>query len=453
VCCNISRYDGPNFRFSFEPSIVLRLKQRFGFDQALAFDIPNACAGMFTAIDIADAFIGAGLIRRGSVVSGEYISHLTRTAQKEIRGFMDPRLACLTLGDAGAAIILERASNDESGFHEIDMYTLGKYSSLCIAKATDQPHGGAIMLTDSIKSSAIAIKQAVLSSARVLLRSGRQAEAFQHHHARRPKRHSGRRARDQPLLRQEDLSREHDLRRRRTRQYREHQPFRGLDGQYLNDRIGRATTSSSHQRLRADGGHGVVHLDDARSLRRAKRQDGGRRNDQRSARRSAPPAYATSADRQHRTIADACPSSGTRWRWRRWPPKTVCVTRHTPERPCLIMFAGVYRNDFLCEPAVAALLAGELGINSDTRSPDDKRTFVFDVFNGALGFLNACHVAVQMIRVGKHKNVMVVASEIENNTVVQPDRLLGIKETARRSSDSTDSGRLWQLRVQVTPAI
>jgi 3-oxoacyl-[acyl-carrier-protein] synthase III len=92
------------------------------------------------------------------------------------------------------------------------------------------------------------------------------------------------------------------------------------------------------------------------------------------------------------------------------------------------MFAGVYRNDFLCEPAVAAMLAGELGINSDARSPDDKRTFVFDVFNGALGFLNACHVAVQMIRVGKHKNVMVVASEIENNAALQPERLLGIKE-------------------------
>ena len=60
---------------------------------------------MFTGITVADAFLKTGLVQRAMVVSGEYITHITETAQKEIEGPMDPRLACLTVGDAGAAVI------------------------------------------------------------------------------------------------------------------------------------------------------------------------------------------------------------------------------------------------------------------------------------------------------------------------------------------------------------
>ena len=66
---------------------------------ALAFDITNACAGMFTGIYLVHSLIRAGAVRRGLVVSGEYITHLTETAQKEIKGIADQRLACLTLGE------------------------------------------------------------------------------------------------------------------------------------------------------------------------------------------------------------------------------------------------------------------------------------------------------------------------------------------------------------------
>src|SRR5262245_45115994 len=48
VCCNISRYDGPDIRVSFEPSTAVQLKKHFGCDRAVAFDLSNACAGMFT---------------------------------------------------------------------------------------------------------------------------------------------------------------------------------------------------------------------------------------------------------------------------------------------------------------------------------------------------------------------------------------------------------------------
>jgi 3-oxoacyl-[acyl-carrier-protein] synthase III len=110
---------------------------------------------------------------------------------------------------------------------------------------------------------------------------------------------------------------------------------------------------------------------------------------------------------------------------------SACLDRSGLDRPALdlMIHAGVYRDDFLSEPAVAALVAGELGINDDVQSPDGHKTLAFDVLNGAVGFLNACHVAVGMLGAGKAAHAMVVASEIENNTPESGYPLNGISET------------------------
>jgi 3-oxoacyl-[acyl-carrier-protein] synthase III len=94
----------------------------------------------------------------------------------------------------------------------------------------------------------------------------------------------------------------------------------------------------------------------------------------------------------------------------------------------LMIYSGVYRDDFIAEPAIAALVAGELGVNDDIESPDGRKTIAFDVLNGAVGFLNACQVGVQMIGAGKTEHAMVVASEVENNTT-GGHPLYGISET------------------------
>ena len=110
---------------------------------------------------------------------------------------------------------------------------------------------------------------------------------------------------------------------------------------------------------------------------------------------------------------------------------TACLDRSSLDRAALglIIHAGVYRDDFLSEPAVAALVAGELGINDDVQSADGPKTLAFDVLNGAVGFLNACHVAAAMIGAGKTEHAMVVASEIENNTPESGDPSNGISQT------------------------
>ena len=91
----------------------------------------------------------------------------------------------------------------------------------------------------------------------------------------------------------------------------------------------------------------------------------------------------------------------------------------------LLLYAGVYRTDFVFEPAIAALIAGELGINDTLDSIDQSRTLAFDVFNSSAGFLNACFLAAQLLRGQKHRTAMVLASEVEN-----PGDRRGVTETA-----------------------
>jgi amino acid adenylation domain-containing protein len=157
ICCNISRCDGPDSRFTFEPSTASRLRHELGMHGALAFDISNACAGFFTALTVVDTMLAEGAARRAMVVSGEHITHLTRTAQKEIEGFMDPRLASLTLGDSGAATILER-SHTGGGFQDLSLFTMGAHHQLCVAKLTAN---GATMHTDALGAASVAIRPSI----------------------------------------------------------------------------------------------------------------------------------------------------------------------------------------------------------------------------------------------------------------------------------------------------
>jgi 3-oxoacyl-[acyl-carrier-protein] synthase III len=66
------------------------------------------------------------------VVSGEYISNLSWNAAKQIRSLFSKQLASLTLGDAGAAVIVERAPGG-SGIDVIGFTTLAEHSRLCLA--------------------------------------------------------------------------------------------------------------------------------------------------------------------------------------------------------------------------------------------------------------------------------------------------------------------------------
>ena len=436
ISCNISRYDGPGHKFVFEPGTATRLREQCGLANALAFDITNACAGMFTGITVADAFLQTGLVQRALVVSGEYITHLTETAQKEIQGPMDPRLACLTLGDAGAAVILERGPDDRVGFHDIDLATLGRYSNLCVAKATDGPHGGAIMLCDSIAATAAAVKRSVPYVTAVMSRHGWRPEHCDH-----------------IVMHQTSEASLNDAVLAVNRLFGRTVAHPGNIISNLAERGNTASTThfvalSDHIRgNRIRSGDNVVFgisgsgqtvgaalytFDDLPD--RLRRGSNGHRGGKRSADLGA---RSTERPVTHRVRVEAVGTADADQAGPRHAvdlavqAATACLDHHGLDRAALglIIHAGVYRDDFISEPAIAALVAGELGVNDDLESPDDPKTLAFDVLNGAVGFLNACQVGVQMITAGRAEHAMVVASEVENNTPESAHPLLGIKQT------------------------
>ncbi|MBI2694635.1 non-ribosomal peptide synthetase [Mycobacterium nebraskense] len=434
IACNISRRDGLGHRFTFEPSTASRLRGQCGFVNALAFDISNACAGMFTGITVADAFLQTGLVRNALVVSGEYISHLTETAQKEIEGPMDPRLACLTLGDAGAAVILERGPNGRVGFHDIDIATFSRYSKLCIAKATEASHGGAIMFTDSVTQTAIAVKHAVPYVAAVMQRHGWRPETCDHlvmHQTSEASLNDAVAAINQ-VFGQGAANRNntiYNVAERGNTASTTH--FVALHDYILSNRIKSGdnvvfSITGSGQTI----GAALYTFDDLPDrMRRGTSDQRGLSIGTDNHRKELAATPRVRIDNVG--IAPAGQSTSPSSIQFAVQAATACLDESGVDRAAvgLILHAGVYRDDFLSEPAVASLVAGELGINGDVQSPDGPKTLAFDVLNGAVGFLNACHVAAGMIGAGKTDRAMVVASEIENNTPESGYPLNGIRQT------------------------
>jgi 3-oxoacyl-[acyl-carrier-protein] synthase-3 len=162
ICTSITRYvDGLSYRF--EPPLSLAIKEAVGAHGAMSFDLSNACAGMMTGVFLLNDFIRRGAIRRGLVVSGEYISGLGANAAHDIRGIYSRQLASLTLGDAGAAVIVERAPAGNPGILLAGFTTISEHSRLCLGfPSTRRP--GAKMLTK-----ARTIHRAAMEDAPVLL--------------------------------------------------------------------------------------------------------------------------------------------------------------------------------------------------------------------------------------------------------------------------------------------
>jgi amino acid adenylation domain-containing protein len=434
ICSSISRMDGAG-SFTFEPSTAVRLRTHFGMRHALAFDVSNACVGMFTAIHVADAFLKLGLARVALVASGEYITHLTDVAQKEIDGFMDPRLACLTVGDAGAAVTLEMAPNDQVGFQALDLYTLGRHSSLCIAQATDQTHGGAIMHSDPIRQTAVALKQSVAHAAHVLGRYGWSPRDPEH-----------------LIMHQTSQTALKDAMREINATFQDSVCHAGNTIFNLAERGNTATTSHAvalwdsiqSGRIRSgdrilfgvsgsgqNTGTALYTLDTLPDRLRSGMGNGKPRPTTREAR----PVPPRDLPRVRVESLGICPPGAT-------GNNDMIAMAHVAAGRCLetsahdrsdidlLVYAGVYRNHFLSEPAVASLVAGDLAINDTIESQTDKKTFAFDLINGGLGLLNACHVAMRLLQAGRHRTAMVIAAEVENNAEVMPQALRGIRETA-----------------------
>jgi 3-oxoacyl-[acyl-carrier-protein] synthase III len=426
LCANISRCDGPHFRFTIEPSTSLRLKRHFGFDRALAFDVSNACAGVFTALYLADALIALGVVERVMLVSGEYVTGLTLTAQTTIDGIRDPRLACLTLGDAGIALILESSPHDGVGFHAIDLCTLGRHSSCCIARPTAE---GPMMYTDYRDMVAASFRPTVLRLRHVLPAAGCPsdlAHVIPHQTTRSVLRDAARVlgcALDGVAPRVNIINNfaergntastthflaVHDHVHNGAIQSGDRVLFM-INGSGLT--VGNALYTFDDLPDRLRHGHTVTApTTSSRHPRpRARTANAARvRVESVGVLPFPTPAPAT-------TLALSCLAA----------ERCLRTSAYHRDAIDLLIYAGVYRTDFVFEPAIATMIAGELRINDTLDSIDSARTLAFDVFNSSVGFLNACFVATRLVGGKERRTAMVLASEVEN-----PGDRRGVTETA-----------------------
>lgn len=163
LCCSITKYRDGLVHW-MEPATAPAVAEAIGAHQALAFDVSNACAGMLTGVFILNNWIRRGAIRRGLVVSGEYISQLGRNAAEHVHSIVSRELASLTLGDAGAAILVEREEGPRPGIEVTGFTTIAEHSRLCLAyPAAHDP--GARMFTRSQ-----ALQRAAIADTPLLLR-------------------------------------------------------------------------------------------------------------------------------------------------------------------------------------------------------------------------------------------------------------------------------------------
>src|SRR6201993_164253 len=170
ISCSITKFRGGLTQW-LEPSMSSAVARGIGAPHAMTFDVSNACAGMLTGVTILNNWIRQGIVERGLVVSGEYISPLGRNAARHIRTIMSKELACLTLGDAGAALLLERAEANSGAITLAGFTTIADHSRLCLAypKGRDP---GARMFTDSRAIQRVAISDTPLLLHEVLEAAG-----------------------------------------------------------------------------------------------------------------------------------------------------------------------------------------------------------------------------------------------------------------------------------------
>jgi 3-oxoacyl-[acyl-carrier-protein] synthase III len=92
-----------------------------------------------------------------------------------------------------------------------------------------------------------------------------------------------------------------------------------------------------------------------------------------------------------------------------------CLKRaaRTPDELDLLINAGVYLDNNISEPAIAALIQEDIGANTQQRPGAGQGTFSFDVRNGACGLLTGIYLADGMLASGTIRTGIVVAADAD----------------------------------------
>jgi acyl-CoA:acyl-CoA alkyltransferase len=111
-----------------EPATANIVQDKLGLS-CPAFDVKNACNSFVTALQIAQAFIVAGTYRRILIATGEKLSNSIKLEINSDDDLKD-RLAALSFGDAGSAVLIEASMNGRGIIFQ-RFKTSGKHWPLC----------------------------------------------------------------------------------------------------------------------------------------------------------------------------------------------------------------------------------------------------------------------------------------------------------------------------------
>ena len=457
IAANISKQDS-RLTYNIEPTTAAVLRKRFGMRHAMAFDLSNACAGIFTAILVVDELIRRGDVRRALVVSGEYITHLTKTAQRELQSTRDPRLACLTLGDAGVCLLLEQG-NGATGFDYIELYTAPEYAQLCVAHSAESH--GAIMFTDSEGLARAALNDAVPHYGE-LVAGGHvdlDPDLFIPHQTSSVAIRAAVRATNRwfgkPVFHSGNIV--DNLSRRGNTATTSHwvalsdlisgagvPPGRKVLFSITASgvTIGLAQYRVDAMRHLAAKGPVVVNghgeLNGAAAGSSAGTADhpapNGSARGTPAVRRAAATGHGrycaiAPGDRVRIAAAATCTAGagcdrGNVQLAARAAERALSAGAAAERHLGLLVYTGIYRESFVSEPALGALVAHEMGIKGSNRRPGTRRMLAFDLMNGPPGVLMACQITARLLD-GRGEVAVVAASEYDE-TPVTGQQPLGI---------------------------
>ncbi len=111
---------------------------------------------MLTAWYLGNLELPRGEASRTLIVSGEHLSPIARNAEGVVDDWRHPELASLTVGDAGAALLID-AEGAGPGLRGAHFETFHAHAELCIAGAHPSGPGGR-MVTDAVAIHAEAIR-------------------------------------------------------------------------------------------------------------------------------------------------------------------------------------------------------------------------------------------------------------------------------------------------------
>jgi 3-oxoacyl-(acyl-carrier-protein) synthase III len=115
---------------TLEPATANIVQKKLGIEMVNSFDVTNACNSFLQAMNVANSLIMSGAAKNVLLVSGEIGSYVANR-QIDSLAEMNVKMGGLTLGDAGAAMILSASNGSGQGILEINLMNLGEHWEQC----------------------------------------------------------------------------------------------------------------------------------------------------------------------------------------------------------------------------------------------------------------------------------------------------------------------------------